>query len=457
MVRVGADVGTTVVYATRGGTRLSRHPRRVSARRILTGATITILALAIAATAVSAAPRTKLMSQSTSGDRSTEASGSADINATGNLAVFHTEGDPLGTDSNGRSDIYVRNVSGKKTTLVSRARNGGLANGASHNPAVSANGRYVVFGSSATNLTAATGTGSQIYRRDLLTRTTALGSKGAHGAANAGALSPAISANGRYVAFRTSAANLTSKNTFGQSHVYLRDMVKKKTFLISQAGGVGGNALSAIPVISADGRFVAFHSEATNLSSKDERGKLQVFLRDRKLNRTFLISKNSKGKAANGYSGYPAMSADGRSIVFESAASNLIKWGTDSNGQVDVYKYDRGRKTMSRVSLNWRDRQLNDTSLDPDISANGTVITFWSPASNTIKGRTNGKVHIYRRGPAASSIRLVGRTNGGQQANGGAQTSALSANGKYVAYVSAATNLGNDTNGKNDVFRTGPF
>jgi Tol biopolymer transport system component len=151
------------------------------------------------------------------------------------------------------------------------------------------------------------------------------------------------------------------------------------------------------------------------------------------------------------------MSEDGRIITFDSDARNLIKWGTDTNNATDVFKYDRSRKTMSRVSVDWKGRQLNGTSGAVDISANGKVIVFVSNDWNAVSGGGNGHDYVYRRGRTASSIKLVDRNNHGQQGNAGAQSPSISASGKYIAYVSGATNFGADYNGKHDAFRTGPF
>jgi Tol biopolymer transport system component len=444
-----------------GDRRMQAHALQTR-RPLLTALSVTALALALAVPVASAAPMTKLVSQQYEGHQSASPSGNPDIDASGNTVVFDTRGDEFsGGDSNGFQDVYRRIIDRSKAKMVSRAYVGGLGDAPSFAPSISSNGRYVVFQSAASNLTPTKiTTGRQIYRRDLVSRKTRLVSTGAKGVGDRDAWTSDVSASGRYVAFSSWAYNLTSRPTFNQEQVYLRDMVKKKTFLISQSGGVAGNGPSGDPVVSADGRFVAFTSMAKNLSGKDLRNASQIFMRDRKLGKTYLISKNSKGKAGNDYSWSPAMAADGRTIVFASNANNLIKWGADSNTTPDVYKYDRARKVTSRVSVSRRGRQLNGDSFDPDISANGKVIVFASNSTNVIKGGSDAIPHIYRRGLTPGSIKIASRNNNGKQGNGPSNYPKVSANGRWVTYESNSTNLnpGKDDNGSTtDAFRTGPF
>jgi Tol biopolymer transport system component len=421
---------------------------------------VAALALILAAPAASAAPRTKLISQSSAGDQVAEESETPDVSATGRLIVFNTKGALLPADPNADDDVYVRSVSARKTKLASRGQGGVWGDAWSVRGAISDSGRYVVFSSNASNLIKGlTILGPQIYRRDIKTGRTLLASRGAAGPADGGCRQPQISATGRHVVFTCSATNLTGKDTHGKDQVYLRDMKLKRTYLISQAKGQAGDRYSGGPVVSADGRYVAFASVATNLTSKDTRGVEQVYLRDRKLKRTLLISRNRSGKAADGYSSDPAVSADGRVVVFASTAGNLIG-AKDTNGEMDIYRREWKRNRTSRVSLDWKGRQLKGgVSHDPDISADGHVIVFTSLADDVVKGLGGPLAHVYRRDLRSGRVKLVDRNNRGTVANDDSGNPELSANGRYVVFDSGATNLapGGDDNDMYDVFRRGPF
>ncbi|MEA2025094.1 MAG: calcium-binding protein, partial [Chloroflexota bacterium] len=401
--------------------------------------------------AASAAPRTKLISQNSGHAQAGDVSFTGGISANGNSVAFMTAADNLDPgDSNASPDVYLRNVARGKTKIVSVSSSGVNGDGDSEGPAISASGRFIVFASGAHNLIDGRWLPSwQIYLRDRAKGRTFLVSKNsAGGRANDMSFNPEISADGRYVVFESNATNLTGKGTKGAQQIYLRDRKLRKTFLISQNNvGKAGNSYSGQPQVSANGRFVAFMSWATNLTSKDTNLFDQIYLRDRKLKRTFLISQH-KGKAANNETYDPRMSADGRFVVFASIASNLA--AADTNGKRDIYLRDRAKGKTKRVSLNWKGRQLWGSSGSPDLSDNGRRIVFASGAKNTIKGGLSGAFeHVFRRDLATGKVKLVSRSNKGGQGNGPSRMPRISADGRYVTFTSAATNLvpGGDANG----------
>ncbi|HEY8112624.1 MAG TPA: hypothetical protein VII16_07120, partial [Actinomycetes bacterium] len=149
------------------------------------------------------------------------------------------------------------------------------------------------------------------------------------------------------------------------------------------------------PAISAHGRHIAFESEATNLVAADTNGRVDVFVRDRFTGMTERVSVTSRGKQGNGDSGFATMSDDGRYVAFYSDASNLA--AGDTNGVPDVFVRDRTRGTTHRVSLTSGSRQANGLSFDPNISGNGRYVAFISEASNLVPGDTNGLVDVFVR------------------------------------------------------------
>src|SRR5205823_5466864 len=209
--------------------------------------------------------------------------------------------------------------------------------------------------------------------------------------ANGTSFAPAISADGRFVAFPSEATNLVPGDTNGVTDVFVRDRRTGTTERVSvSSAGAEANGTSFTPAISADGRFVAFSSDATNLVGRDTNGAVDVFVNDRMTGMTERVSVDSTGAQANAASieqFCPALSGDGRFVAFESDATNLVPG--DTNGVADVFVHDRLTATTERVSVDSAGAQANDKSDFPAISADGSVVAFVSTASNLVPDDTN--------------------------------------------------------------------
>lgn len=215
------------------------------------------------------------------------------------------------------------------------------------------------------------------------------------------------------------------------------------------------NGPSTGSAISADGRYVAFVSASTNLVAKDLNRAADVFLRDRTRNVTTRISVGPGGVPANGPSAGVTMSADGRWIAYSSSASNLV--AGDTNRMADVFLYDRDKRTTSRVSVSKNGRQANGGSVAPAISPDGGWIAFHSGASNLISTDTNRVIDVFLHGRKDGTTRRVSVGTDGRQADGASINAAVASGGRYVAFQSGARNLIGkngraDTNKVNDVF-----
>jgi Tol biopolymer transport system component len=319
---------------------------------------------------------------------------------------------------------------------------------------ISADGRYVAFYSIATNLVPGDTTGSgDIFVRDRQSGTTervSVDSGGAQG--NGGSYAPAISADGRYVAFDGSATNLVPGDTNGFSDVFLRDRQSGTTERVSiSSGGVQGNGYSYFPSISADGRYVAFESSATNLVAGDTNAFVDVFVRDRLSGTTERVSISSGGVQGNGGSDAPSISADSRYVAFQSYANNLVLG--DTNGFVDVFVRDRQSGTTERVSVDSFGAQGNDHSYVPSISADDLYVAFHSYATNLVPGDTNGFADVFVHNRLSFWTERASVSPAGVQGNGNSSYPSISADGRHVAFASTATNLvPGDTNGVEDAF-----
>ena len=209
--------------------------------------------------------------------------------------------------------------------LVSSDAAGAQGNNGSAWQRISSNGRYVVFHSTATNLVTPATTGQQVFRKDLLTGEVRLVSADAAGAqGNAASTFPVISDDGRYVAFHSQATNLVTPATSGLQ-VFRKDLVTGEVKLCSaDAAGVQGNgAATYIPDISSDGRYVSFTSESTNLVTPATSGR-ELFSKDMLTGEVKLCSADAAGAESNLNNGYPSYSCDARYVSFFSNASNLI-------------------------------------------------------------------------------------------------------------------------------------
>ncbi|RRR75622.1 MAG: hypothetical protein EI684_04250, partial [Candidatus Viridilinea halotolerans] len=330
---------------------------------------------------------------------------------------------------------------------VSVATGGGQANGYSWSPAISADGRYVAFGSAADNLVVGDNNSvSDIFVRDRqagITTRVSVASAGTE--ANAAATSPAISADGRYVAFESRATNLISVSVYAYAQqIFIHDRQSATTELVSI--GVDGNpgwGTSYLPTLSADGRFVAFESGAYNLIHGNTTSQ-QIFVRDRETATTSVVSVATGGAHGNNFSRRAAISADGRYVTFRSAASNLVTG--DTNFFDDIFVHDRQSATTTRVSLHSNGTQGNNGSEKTSISADGRYVAFSSWSTNLISGgTTNGQIFVHDRQNATT--RLASVPSSGSQGYSSSYLPDISADGRVVAFHTY-----DSVDGRGDIF-----
>ena len=270
---------------------------------------------------------------------------------------------------------------------------------------------------------------------------------------------PSISADGRFVAFESSATNLSGDDNDAIDDVFVRDLRTNVITYVSHGhAGTPGNGPSYSPSISADGRFVAFDSAATNLSGGvDSVAHQDVFVRDLRTNAITYVSQGPAGAPGNGYSGEPSISADGRFVAFESDATNL-SGEADNNAVGDVYVRDLQTNTTTRVSRasDPLDAAGNGYSAYPSISADGRFVAFGSDATNLSRDDHNAARDVFVRDLQTQTTTQVSRAGDPEDAGGNAESGSpsISADGRFVAFESGATNLsgGGDDDLAFDVF-----
>ena len=331
---------------------------------------------------------------------------------------------------------------------------GAEGDGPSITAAVSANGRFVAFASEAANLVPDDHNGFQdIFVHDLQTGATTRVSIGIDAEADDFSEVPDISADGRFIAFHSLASNLVPYDNNMDSDIFIYDRQTSVTTRVSiTSNGSQAAGGSYNPAISADGRFVAFASIAGNLDGADDNPWTDVFVHDRQTGQTRVVSVDSAGKQSEGFADHPAITADGRYVAFSSLAPGLV--ANDENGVEDVFVHDRQTGETERVSVRSDGSEVAGESYEPDISAGGRFVAFWSYANDLTDdlGVSWWNVYVHDRQTGATT--LISRGADGGAADNGSTRPRLSGDGRYVVFDSEASNLTDavDDNGTADVF-----
>jgi Tol biopolymer transport system component len=254
------------------------------------------------------------------------------------------------------------------------------------------------------------------------------------------------------VAFRSFADNLVSGDGNGMWDVFVRDRQSGTTERVSvDSAGLQGDNHSGKGVISADGRYVAFHSSASSLVAGDSNGVNDVFVRDRQLGLTERVSVGSGAVQGNDHSRNAYISGDGRYVAHASSASNLVSG--DSNGLPDIFVYDRQTGLTERVSVDSGGTQGNGDSRAPSLSTDGQVVAFHAFATNLVSGDGNGLGDVFVHDRSTNVTERLSVSSGGAEGTGHSYRTMISGDAGTVAFMSEAGNLvSGDTNGVVDVF-----
>ena len=344
---------------------------------------------------------------------------------------------------------------GQSTTRVSVDSSGGQADQGSYFPSLSSDGRWVAYSSDAHDLVPGDTNGARdVFLYDSQSGTTervSIASNGAEG--NSYSDDPSISADGRFVAFSSNASNLASGDANGQRDVFVRDQLTGITELVSCAvAGGAGNGDSAAPSLSADGRYVAFQSSATDLIIGDTNGVPDVFMYDRQTGVMVRISLGLAGAQANAACGAPAISADGTHVVFNSTADNLVSG--DTNGYSDAFVYECATGVTARVSIATNGAQGNGDVGDCSISANGQLVCFNCAAWTLVPGDVNGVSDTFVHDAQSGVMELASITSSGAQGDAHSDgRPRLSADGRYVYFCTYAQNIGGGGGSRRAVVR----
>lgn len=429
--------------------------------------------VSIAIVGVTYAQSTTRVSVSAEGlqsDNHSRANSDQAISADGSQVLFNSlAANLVPGDTNGVGDYFVHDRLTGEIERISVDSSGVEANADYFfiaYAAISANGRVVAFNSTATNLVAGDTNGLQdvfVHDRDTgQTTRVSVSSAGVEANNTSGFLSaPSISADGRYVAFSSSASNLVAGDTNNNSDVFLHDRNTGVTTLLSvDSSGFQGNSGSSNPALSGDGQIVAFDSGATNLVPGDSNLSTDTFVHDRTTGVTTRVSVSSAGLQGDFGGSGPTISGDGQWIAFASSSTNLVVG--DTNGFRDVYLHDRLTGQTSRVSLGPGGIEGNESCFEPSLSGDGAFVAYYSNATNLFPGGdANGAdldSFLYER--STGSTTPISVDSVGTQSNDVAVVRALSSDGQFAVIQGIASNLvPGDTNVFEDIFvhnRLGP-
>jgi Tol biopolymer transport system component len=417
------------------------------------------LAAALAASSLGGCAWTERATLGPNGAQAESGSGGPVISDDGRFVAFYTRAAnllPAGVDTNAENDVFVRDLDTGTTARVSTASGGAEVTGFSGVPSISGDGRYVAFESDSTTLVAGdTNARTDIFVKDRTTNATTRVSVATGGVqANNRSTNPKISGDGRYVVFASLASNLVSGDTNGTEDAFLHDRqtgITERVSLNSSEQQAASPCWSRHPAVSDDGRFIAFQSNPCAWGLPSVLNGASIWLRDRTLGTTLIIAGGSTiGDPA--FHTSPIISGNGRYVGWWTSESNVVPG--DNNLAADIFLYDRVLGTYEMGSVGNGGVQANGyAGSTASISNDGRWLGFTSEATNLVPNDTNDRSDAFVRDRATSRVFLVSTDILLAQGNDHSFNAAVSGDGKYVAYLSFATNLvSGDTNAVDDIF-----
>lgn len=416
----------------------------------------------------------ELISVTTAGTAGNGDSGEASVSQSGQYVAFtSTSTDLVAGDTNGVSDVFLRDRTAGTTIIISKnPTSGAVGDGRSFEPKVSNDGNFVVFVSDASNLVAgdkveASGGNTDVFRYNIATGQIELVSQTTDGAFPDGdSGEPNVSADGRFITYSTRARNLGGPDNNNASDVFLRDMNRGvgdalATRAVSvAAGGVETETMSDgrsfDPQVSDDGKFVSYRSSSSNLNGGDTNGLVDTYVRDIDAGVNILVSVGAAGGSGNAESQSNSISGDGKFVAFRSAASDLVP--NDTNNVEDIFLRNLTNNTTTLLSVNRTGTaSARGQSRFPWLSANAGAVTFSSSANDLVAGDENNQEDVFLRDLVNGPIYLLSTSaaNNGSGGNGASFDTYVSRDGRFVTFTSEASDLAaGDSNGRTDVYFT---
>jgi Tol biopolymer transport system component len=400
-------------------------------------------------------PTTRRASLSTESAAADGASMGPALSADGRFVAFESAAENLvDDDTNGVPDVFVRDLVSGTTTRVSVSSEGVGGDGRSYDATITGDGRFVAFASEATDLVEGdTNAFADVFLHDRdsgATTRVSVAPDGAQVACNS--WDPTISDDGSTLSFTSGGDGLVPGDEAPWAGVFALDVGTGAIERVSvSSDGTALDGVAEMSDLSADGRFVTFVSDAGDLVAEDTNGIDDVFVRDRSEGTTTRVSASSAGVQATGYSGAPSMSGDGRYVAFFSLATDLV--AHDDNDRFDVFLHDREDGETSLVSVGAAGEQADGNSGSPSVSGDGRYVAYVSDATNLVPGDGSGAGDVIVRELDGGRQRRASVASDGREGDGPSMSPSISRDGAVVAFVSSATNLvTEDDNEADDVF-----
>lgn len=411
--------------------------------------TIIVLSGTVSATN---AYNTTLVSNSSSSSGGNHESTVPSMSADGNLIVYSSTSTNLipNKTTTYNENIFLYNKSSGKTSLISKGRNGNGGNWDSYSPSISGDGTIIAFASCASDLIPGRvlNTNANIYTYNLTSGITELITVGPGGTGvNKSCGHPSINYDGTVIAYESTAndiyKNMSKKNNDYEIFVtYIDSFGERNNTLISNSADFAGTGDNRYPSISANGRLITYFSEHGRLikdNSSVTYGNINFYDMDEEMN--YLLSYGALGNGGNADSNYPCISADGSTIVFASFATDMI-YGTLTNTNENIFIYDLYADKFTLITKGASGNGGNGYSSRPSINADGTIITFYSTATDIIPGiATNGKENIFVYDVRNGEMGLMSPGSGGKGGNAGSFNPVISYDGTTIVYQSSASDL----------------
>ena len=397
----------------------------------------------------------RLISRAPDGDPANDSSGSPSVSRNGRLVAYSSRASDLVSvrDDNGASDVFLFDRRTKETIRVSNALDGGPTDDDSYGAEISADGRYVAFISRASDIVSIDTDGElQVYLYDRVEETTILVTQnGAGEAANDDTTQVAIDGDGSLIAYVSDASNLAADDTNGVSDVFLHSVGHSTKLITREPSGEVVDESSNGVDISDDGKVVAIGSYAADLVPADWNGSSDVFTLDRTTDEWSLISRDPQGLSGAGNSYQPVISPDGGFVAFASNA-DLAEGEVDDNFTEDAYLYNRGSGQLEIISLGMDGTAAETESYPEAVSQKARAVTFSTEAEDVVPGDSNGTEDVFlrRRG---GGITLVTKLEDGSPGENGGENSAMDRRANVVVFSSSSSDfVPDDDNGQQDVF-----
>jgi Tol biopolymer transport system component len=369
------------------------------------------------------------------------------VSADGRYLVYQSRATNLvANDTNNADDIFIYDRSSGQVSLLSVTPGGTQANGSSTFPAISADGRFVVFVSKASNLVTSDANGRAdtfvLDRNTGAIRMISTASDSSQRNSDSGA--GRVSADGRYVAFQTFAA-FDPQDTNGVSDVYLKDTLLGTTTWISK--GINANPAThggaLLPAISGNGNVITWEANGTGHVAADTNGFNDIVVEDLTSGERRRVSVDSIGRQSNGNSERPALSYDGRKIVFTSAAGNLVD--SDTSFRKDVFMYNWNDRSVSRISVSETGAQISPydsiATHGSVMSADGRYVVFEAMSNGVVAGDTNNFSDVFVRDTVDSTTTRVSLASNGDQPDHSVYAGVINSDGRFIGFASWASNL----------------